>query len=147
MIALEQAEGIEFTVRGDPVGQGGMTAFVVGGTARVAHKNSSNLRAWRIAVATQAQAAMGERPVLDAPVEVIASFTFGRPKSHYGARGVKPSAPSWKATKPDADKAIRSVLDALTGVVWRDDSLVVRMLVEKRFGDTPGVRVSVRVLP
>jgi Holliday junction resolvase RusA-like endonuclease len=143
---LGLARGIDFMVRGDPVGQGGMTAFVVGGTARVAHKNSTNLRAWRNAVATQAQAAMGDQPVMDAPVEVIASFTFSRPKAHYGARGIKPSAPSWKATKPDADKAIRSVLDALTGVVWRDDSLVVRMLVEKRYGDTPGVRVSVRVL-
>lgn len=139
---------LDFTAHGDPVGQGGMTAFVVKGTARVAHKNSANLQAWRTAVATAgAMSMLSHEQLLAGPLEVSCSFSFGRPQSHRRSSGaLRDGAPSWHTTRPDIDKAIRSVLDALTGVVWGDDSQVGRLVIEKRYGERPGVRVLVRRL-
>jgi Holliday junction resolvase RusA-like endonuclease len=38
-------------------------------------------------------------------------------------------------SKPDADNYAKLVLDALNGVLWRDDSQVVRLFVEKAYCD------------
>jgi Holliday junction resolvase RusA-like endonuclease len=34
----------------------------------------------------------------------------------------------------------------LTGVIWRDDSCTVRLILTKEYGDQPGVRVEVQAL-
>jgi crossover junction endodeoxyribonuclease RusA len=48
--------------------------------------------------------------------------------------------------KPDLDKLVRAVKDALTGVLWSDDSQVVTMTVAKRYAgpdERPGAKVAV----
>lgn len=45
-------------------------------------------------------------------------------------------------TKPDADN-IAKMKDALNGVVWLDDSLIVSLVVVKRYSDVPLLRISV----
>jgi Holliday junction resolvase RusA-like endonuclease len=47
----------------------------------------------------------------------------------------EPQHPSWHIVRPDADKLIRAVLDALTGKVWRDDCQVAELLIRKRYAD------------
>ncbi len=44
--------------------------------------------------------------------------------------------------KPDADN-IAKLVDALNGVVWRDDSSIVSMLILKRYSLTPMLRIGV----
>jgi Holliday junction resolvase RusA-like endonuclease len=49
-------------------------------------------------------------------------------------------------TRPDATKLWRPTEDALTGIVWRDDSQIIRQLVRKRYcgpGEVPGAEVLV----
>jgi len=47
------------------------------------------------------------------------------------------------ATRPsDLDKLVRAVLDALTGIVWKDDAQVVALKATKVQGVTPGVEVE-----
>jgi crossover junction endodeoxyribonuclease RusA len=41
---------------------------------------------------------------------------------------------SLKTTKPDIDKLQRAALDALTGVLFEDDSQVVSVICTKDFG-------------
>jgi len=36
--------------------------------------------------------------------------------------------------RPDLDNLIKSVKDALTGIIWKDDSQIVKLRAEKRFG-------------
>lgn len=46
----------------------------------------------------------------------------------------------------DCDNLGKAVLDACNVAAWRDDSQIVRLLIEKRFavaGDEPGVRVHI----
>ncbi|MCR4339570.1 MAG: RusA family crossover junction endodeoxyribonuclease [Gemmatimonadaceae bacterium] len=71
-----------------------------------------------------------------------------RPAGHYGtgrnAGTVRPCAPEWPTTKPDADKLTRALLDALTGVAYVDDSQVVHLGIRKEWALTgPGTRVEV----
>ena len=63
-------------------------------------------------------------------------FHFKRPKSHLTSKGVlTKSAPLFPTGRQigDTDKLIRSVCDALTGIVWHDDSQVVDIAAKKRF--------------
>lgn len=55
----------------------------------------------------------------------------------------------WHGTRPDADNLAKAVCDALTGVLWHDDSVVCRLGVTKFVagdGDTPGVAIKLNSL-
>lgn len=69
-----------------------------------------------------------QRPPLDAPLQVRITIWILKPKS-------KPRKFCWPTSKPDADNYAKLILDALNGVLWRDDSLVVRLFVEKAYCD------------
>lgn len=130
-----------FFVAGIPQPQGSKTAYVRGGRAVVVDKNPALLKPWRKAIAKVAAATWEYGSPLDGAVKVHASFVFERPKS------VKRPYPS---VRPDADKLARALLDGITdaGNVWGDDAQVVRLDVEKVYGDVPGVHVTLtRVLP
>ncbi len=62
---------------------------------------------------------------------------------------VTPKRSTPPATKrPDLDKLTRAVLDALSGIVWRDDSLIVDLHPSKRLaeiGEQAGARIRVAV--
>lgn len=60
------------------------------------------------------------------PVRLLVVFYLARPKS-LGRRVAH------HTTRPDLDKLTRSVGDALTGVMWNDDSQVVDLQVRKRY--------------
>jgi Holliday junction resolvase RusA-like endonuclease len=72
-------------------------------------------------------------PLTLEPVAISMYFSLPRPKSHFGAKGLKPSAPVHHVGKPDADNLAKLVMDQITksGRVWRDDSQVVSLRVEK----------------
>lgn len=46
-------------------------------------------------------------------------------------------------TKPDLDNVAKIYLDALNGVVWKDDSSVTKLIVTKVFGSSDKVRVLI----
>ncbi len=133
---------LELAVRGIPVPQGALVRSPSGG---LYHRGAGRLEDWRQAIAAEARAQMGGRPLLEGPVVVRARFAWTRPKSHRRAGGgLRPSAPMAKVTPPDLDKCSRALLDALTGVVYRDDGQVVRLDAGKDYDDAaPGVRVVV----
>lgn len=105
-------------------------------------------KGWKDKVA-QAAGEQYRNPILDCPLIVEFVFYRTRPKGHFGTGRnegiVKDSAPAHPMTKPDVLKLARAVEDALTGVVWRDDALIVDERIAKRFGDRD--RVEIRVWP
>lgn len=138
---------IAFTVRGTPTAQGSVRAFVRGKRAVVVGV-SGPLSDWRHAIATEARAAMGDTPALTGPVVVSAWFTFSRPPSHFRADGRSLTKSASRYPRLDVDKLARAALDALTGVVWGDDSQVVVLHAHKAWDDDQrgwqGVEIRVR---
>ena len=125
---------IAFTAHGAPEPQGSARAFVRGGRAVVTSDNP-DLHGWRQVVAWAAQQ---HRPaeVIRGPVRVRLRFYLTRPASVSERRRPRP------IVKPDLDKLTRAVLDALTGIVWADDSQVVEVEASKNYGDA---RVEIEV--
>ena len=112
---------IAFFVPGIPVAKGSAKAFVVKGRAIVTQTNSAKQKPWASAISYTAQQA-GVRPMAG-PVMVRMTFVMPRPKAHLRKSGaIKETAPSFHTSKPDVDKLVRLVFDALTGIAWKDDS-------------------------
>lgn len=47
-------------------------------------------------------------------------------------------------TKPDADNIAKLLCDAMNGVVYTDDKLIVELMVRKWYSETPCVEVTVK---
>ena len=128
---------VEFYSVGDPAPKGSMRH--VGNGVMV--ESSKRVKPWRRQVAAAARDAMAGRDMLTGPVAVTLDVYLPRPASHYGtgrnAGRLKPSAPLWPTSRRlgDADKHARAALDALTGIVYTDDSLVVALHVYKHYSD------------
>jgi Holliday junction resolvase RusA-like endonuclease len=135
---------IQLTVIGTPAPQGSKVRNRWGGV----REDNPNTMPWRSTVAAVAMEANmttdGQSrilecgPLITTPVSIDALFVFARPKSHFrtgkNAHLLKETAPTWCATKPDADKLARAVGDALSGVLLRDDNLIVEWRIRKVYG-------------
>jgi Holliday junction resolvase RusA-like endonuclease len=172
---MPESDGIElvsFQVLGKPEPQGSAKAWVptdkagnpyrrsggrTPGGSIVVNVTSDNpeLKKWRGRVAAEAEKAWLGREVLeDVSLEVEVHFFLKRPENHWrtgrNAHLLRDSAPAAPVVIPDADKLLRGVLDGLTGVVYKDDSLVTRCPPEKHYavpvrgGDGVGCRIIVR---
>jgi Holliday junction resolvase RusA-like endonuclease len=139
--------GLEFTVYGRPVPQGSKRVF--GGHVVESNKN---LKPWRQDVVSAAQIAAEDAGItapICLPVAVDVSFCFARPRSHYGtgrnADVIKASSPGQHHTqKPDGDKLLRALFDALTvaGVV-RDDSYIAHCHWTKWWAESDYMAVEI----
>lgn len=111
--------------------------------------SNPNTAVWRAEV-EKAASAQYQGPLLNGPIKMTYEFLFPRPKKHFGkgknAEVLKLDAPRWHVIKPDLTKIIRSTEDALTGIVWTDDSRVCKRLESKRYcygPESPGVRLTI----
>jgi len=138
----------QFWVAGKPQTGGSKKAFVNKKTGRaIVTEDNKKSKPWRADVQAAAYRAVQLESLLEGPLVLKVTFYFNRPKSHYGsgknAAVLKPSAPQYHITRPDTTKLIRPLEDALTGVLWRDDSQIVLQFAEKKFGEFPGAAVTV----
>lgn len=137
---------LEITIPGDPVPQGSMRAY----GSNVVHMDSARLRGFRsdIRLACQTNPAI---KVITGPVVLRCTFVFRRPDTHYLPANTKRAtpalrleAPAGHVQRPDIDKLLRAVADALTGQVYADDSQIVEMTGHKVWGDTALTSIEVR---
>jgi crossover junction endodeoxyribonuclease RusA len=91
-------------------------------------ESSKAVAPWRTTVAWQVSQDY-DGDVLDGPLHVGIEFIMRRPAS-----APKRSTPP-AIKRPDLDKLTRAVLDALSGVVWRDDSVITVLTVSKRLAE------------
>ena len=114
---------IAFTVHGKPAPAGSKRGFYNAKAKRVIiTDDSKNSRPWKAQISDAAAEAMAGYDLLQGPLSVSLTFFVLRPKGHYGARGLRPSAPEFPTVKPDLLKLARAVEDALSGIVYRDDA-------------------------
>ena len=100
-------------------------------------ESSKAVKPWRVDVAWRAREAF--LTPFDGPVKLELEFVMPRPKSTQ-----KKSTQS-AIKRPDLDKLVRAVMDAITGVVVTDDSQVVHLVATKRIaeiGEGPGLYLA-----
>jgi len=138
---------ISFIVHGQPQPAGSKKAFQWrardgrSGTSVV--DDNPKASSWKKVVAQIAREHY-QGPLLEGPLAVEFIFCRVRPKAHFRTNGeVKPNAPAYPTTKPDALKLARGVEDALTGVIYRDDSQIVTERLCKRWGPSAYVEIVI----
>jgi crossover junction endodeoxyribonuclease RusA len=133
---------VSFTVIGLPAPQGSKGKF--------GQEDNKRTKPWREAVAAEAAAAMNGAGMWSCPVSAHVEFHFPRPKSHYrtGAHAdeLRADAPAYVDKKPDLDKLLRSIGDALTGVLLRDDALIASWEAAKYYGEPVRAFIILREL-
>lgn len=141
---------IRFTVIGKPQPAGSKSGAPIrrkNGSIGVAMRDSNpRAKPWQAIVAHAAREAYSG-DLLRGPLDVTMTFFLPRPKGHYGtgknSAKLKPSAPYFPTKKPDALKLARGTEDALTGVVYADDSQIVVERLEKAYGEPARVEIEI----
>lgn len=120
-----------FTVAGVPQPKGSARAFMrPGGRFPIVTSDNPKVKAWQRAIALGALAARGAGQTLErGAVELEIVFYLPRPQ-----RLLRKITPP-HLTRPDLDKCIRAVGDALTGVLWGDDGQVTRVVATKVYAE------------
>ena len=124
---MEQA--VSFRVYGVPVPQGSKNVY----RGRLVEAQGKKLKDWREAVKKAAEDNyQGE--LIEGPVELQVIFYITKPKT------VKREFPTVPA---DLDKLIRAIGDALSGSVYKDDSQIISITADKRYGDPAGAVITI----
>lgn len=135
-------------IPGEPCAQGRPRFSTAGGFVRAYDPaKSRNYKAYVKAVCAEEAKNQGWLFNTDLPleVEIIAGLSIPSSKSkkfkQAAAEGVeKPTK------KPDVDNIAKTVTDALSGVIYKDDKQIVNLTVAKIYSKRPGVSVVVKVL-
>ncbi len=118
-----------------------------GRVVTVAREDNPMTTAWRRTVAAAAREVY-QGPLLEGPLALDVTIFRPRPRSHYGsgknADHIKDSSPPYPTTRPDTIKLVRAIEDALTSVLWEDDSQIVDHHLRKRYGDHAWVVIQVK---
>jgi Holliday junction resolvase RusA-like endonuclease len=134
---------IRFTVLGRPEPQGSIKYFMIAGKPRLTSDNP-RLRNWRqqvgwCAMDACSRAGMASPWPSHVPVVLSVVFVFAKPNS-------APKNRIWPTVRPDRDKLLRAVGDALTGIVYEDDSQVVDGPARKVYGSPERTEIIVEAL-
>jgi Holliday junction resolvase RusA-like endonuclease len=151
---------ITFTVYGIAQPAGSKTAGVIYGrddkpvtkngrvitTVRDANPKSKD---WKTVVAYTARQSY-RSPLLEGPIRFTMTAYRLRPGGHFskttGAMSKDGRETPYPVSKPDLLKLARGIEDALTGIIWRDDSQIVDEVLFKRWGEPARIEVKIEVM-
>lgn len=133
---------IVFSVDEIPQGKGRPRFRRVGNF--VSTYTDSKTRDYESKIADRARKAMGETPPLLSPVSVSMYFRLPVPTSTPQKRVASLLGGLVRPTKkPDLDNLDKAVLDALNGIVYKDDSQVVTIHSKKVYSTHAGVDICI----
>jgi Holliday junction resolvase RusA-like endonuclease len=135
---------ITIAIAGEPVAKGRPRFVRKTGIAFT----PSHVRKYEAHGRLAAQLAMNGRPPINVPVRAEITIDLPVPASWSGKRrdaalrgDIRPT------TRPDADNYVKAALDAVNAIVISDDSLVVELIVSKRYAAVPQLTITVTPLP
>lgn len=132
----------ELYVGGEPVAQGRPRFSTINGHAQAIDPSKS--REFKRVLSAIAREKMAQRPPMQGPLCLYLQVTRVPPKGW--AKYRRRDAIEFRegiCSKPDLDNYIKIVLDALNGVVFPDDSSVVKICSSKRWSDRPGMTIRI----
>ena len=112
----------------------------------VVHDAGKELATWRESVSWHARRHTVEMFDPSVALQLCCLFALRRPLSHFTRSGTLSSKGRECQTpifKPDLDKLVRAIADALSGIVYHDDSRIVAMYCRKSWSNEPGVDIVV----
>lgn len=132
------------TVLGKAVTQGSkrLARNIHTGIPMLVEDRHKELRSWQGDLRVSLRETAPPEP-LRGPLRVEVRIFLRRPQGHFGAKGLKPTAPRFPTVKPDGEKVARAVGDVLTGLWVVDDAYVASWIIHKRYDDGNGERVEV----
>lgn len=85
--------------------------------------------------------------LLDVPLKVRIDFHREIPKSWSKKKTEQAvNGEILPRTKPDVDNYIKAVLDGLTGVVWKDDNIIIEITGRKHYSKVPRTEVNISII-
>jgi Holliday junction resolvase RusA-like endonuclease len=133
---------ISITIPGKPVAKA--RPFVTKAGVTFTPKKTAN---WEAYAKLSASQAMQGRPATDRPVKVaIAAFYIPAASWPKWKREKADAGEIAHTAKPDIDNIAKACKDALNGVVWMDDSQVIRLECTKSYSDSERVEITVTEL-
>ena len=144
---------VTFTVNGEPATSGSKRAFVYKKDGRyhaAVTADNTKQKPYQALVHQLALDAMGKRKPFEGPVRLVVVIYRRRPQAHHVSsdrqKPVREHSPVWVTTKPDGLKVVRAIEDAMSGVVYHDDSQVVEHQIQKMYSERHYTVVTVQPL-
>jgi len=147
------AKIVEFFVPGKRIATAGSKVSGVTQDGRRFYRHASKFtKPWMDSVKFFAIKAYQRGIIHPGPLGLIIWFYMTRPKHHYGTGRNEGVLKEWALQmqptgKPDLSKCVRALEDALTGIIWKDDSQVVYIQTGKLYGDKTGAHVEIMDAP
>jgi Holliday junction resolvase RusA-like endonuclease len=137
---------LAFTVPGEVRGKGRPRIVKIGGFSRMAADRKTatyeNLVAL-VAMEAMTAAGMAAQHFAGPVCVTMTARLVPAASAPRKARAAMLSGEAPPTKKPDADN-IGKVVDALNGLVWRDDAQIVSLFVRKVYAETPGLDIVIR---
>ena len=132
-----------FEIPGSPIGQGRPKFSTINGHAKAYDpEKSRNYKAYVRMLATQAMKDSGFT-MIEGPCVLRIDAYFEVPKSKSKKfREAALSGLEYPTKKPDLSNIIKGIEDALNGLAYKDDALIVKLGVVKLYSEIPRVEVT-----
>jgi Holliday junction resolvase RusA-like endonuclease len=133
---------ISFEIPGCPVAKGRARAFKRGNY--IAHYTPEKTVNYENLVKMVAMQDMKGKQLISGPISMVISLFFQIPESWSNKKRLSALNGTVRPTvKPDLDNCVKSLCDAINGIVWHDDKQVVEVTVKKFYSDRPRANVSI----
>ena len=128
---------ISFTVYGNPKAKKSVKVFYNKHTKRVGTYTDKDTRDYLNYIKMNA---VQNKPdaLLDEPLDMEIKYYLQRPKS-------LPKKVIYHTKKPDLDNLTKNLLDGLSGIIFRDDALIKKLVIEKHYGE-PRTEITIETL-
>jgi Holliday junction resolvase RusA-like endonuclease len=132
---------IEFTVYGEPVAQGRPRFTTINGHVKAYDPAKS--RDYKQYVKLVASDHKPEK-LLEGAIALHLNIYRSIPKSFSKKKQKQAEDGELRpTTKPDVDNFLKAIKDAMKGIIWRDDSQVVSVIVNKWYSENPRVEITI----
>lgn len=133
---------IFFFIPGQPVAKG-RPRFARRGNYVQTYTPAKTLSYERLVAYSASQAMKSRNPSLNA-VSLKMTMNLSIPSSWSEKRKqLARNGELFPLTKPDIDNCVKCINDGMNGIVFKDDSQIVDVIVKKRYSDIPGVYIEV----